>query len=280
MSKVKIGIIIDRYHLEKKTTEFLKYLKSVAEVSLYIEESYLLKSSDFIFDEDLFFVKGKGNLILALVKLIAKETKIPIINPYKGIWNAIHRFMNSVLLKKAGVPVPDFSLIPSDYPPPFESYIVKNIIDQKNYKFKPNIENVNGAIKVSDQRALTEMNNGFYGDMENYQYLYYQKFIKSEWEYKIYVIGEDIYYYKQIPVLVNPNKMESRQKIDEIPELTEIAFKAVETTGLKITSIDFLQNKKGQFFLSDINCTPNFNYIKNGPKIVADYLIEQAKKGC
>ena len=278
MKKVKIGIIIDKYHLFK-IKEFLKYLKSIAEVSIYIEESYLLKSSNFSFDEDLFFVKGKRDLILALVKLIEKETAIPVINPYKGIWNAVHRFMNSVLLRDAGIPVPDFSLIPADYSPPFESYIIKNIIDQKHYKFKPNIEKGNGFIKVRDERALNEINSGFYGDMENYQFLYYQKFIKSKWEYKVYIIGDKIYYYKQIPVLINPNKMESRRKIDEIPELKELAFKAIETTGLKITSIDFLQNKNGQFFLTDINCTPNFNYIKNGPKIVGDYLLEQAKKG-
>lgn len=279
MKKVKIGIIIDKYHLEEKVSEFLKYLKSIAEVSIYIEESYLLKSTDFSFDEDLFFVKGKRDLILALVKLIEKETAIPVINPYKGIWNAVHRFMNSVLLKNAGIPVPDFSLIPADCSPPFESYIIKNIIDQKHYKFKPNIEKRDGFIKVSDERALNEINNGFYGDMENYQFLYYQKFIKSKWEYKVYIIGDKIYYYKQIPVLINPNKMESRREIDEIPELKELAFKAIETTGLKITSIDFLQNKSGQFYLTDINCTPNFNYIKNGPKIVGNYLLEQAKKG-
>ena len=279
MKKVKIGIIIDKYHLEEKVSEFLKYLKSIAEVSIYIEESYLLKSTDFSFDEDLFFVKGKRDLLLALVKLIEKETAIPVINPYKGIWNAVHRFMNSVLLKNAGIPVPDFSLIPADCSPPFESYIIKNIIDQKHYKFKPNIEKRDGFIKVSDERALNEINNGFYGDMENYQFLYYQKFIKSKWEYKVYIIGDKIYYYKQIPVLINPNKMESRREIDEIPELKELAFKAIETTGLKITSIDFLQNKSGQFYLTDINCTPNFNYIKNGPKIVGNYLLEQAKKG-
>jgi len=260
-------------------SEFLKYLKSIAEVSIYIEESYLLKSTDFSFDEDLFFVKGKRDLLLALVKLIEKETAIPVINPYKGIWNAVHRFMNSVLLKNAGIPVPDFSLIPADCSPPFESYIIKNIIDQKHYKFKPNIEKRDGFIKVSDERALNEINNGFYGDMENYQFLYYQKFIKSKWEYKVYIIGDKIYYYKQIPVLINPNKMESRREIDEIPELKELAFKAIETTGLKITSIDFLQNKSGQFYLTDINCTPNFNYIKNGPKIVGNYLLEQAKMG-
>ncbi|MFX0070084.1 MAG: RimK family alpha-L-glutamate ligase [Candidatus Hermodarchaeota archaeon] len=279
MGKVKIGIIIDRYHLEKKVSEFLKYLKSVADISLYIEETYCFKSSNMIFDEDLFFVKGKGDVILALVKQIEQETKIPVINPFKGIWNAIHRFMNSVLLRKVGIPVPDFSLNPSDCSPPFKSYIIKNIIDQKNYKFKPNIDKRNGMMKVSDERALNEIYDGFYGDMENIQFLYYQKFIESEWEYKVYIIGEKIYYYKQIPVLINPNKMESRRKIDEIPELKDLAFKAIETIGLKITSIDFLQDKNGQFFLTDINSTPNFNYIKNGPKMVGDYLIEQAKNG-
>lgn len=271
MKNTKIGIIIDEYHLERKVSEFLRYLKSIAEVSLYIEDSYLLNSSNYYFEEDLFFVKGKGEIILGLVKLIEEETSIPVINSSKGIWNAIHRFMNNTLLKKAGIPVPDFSLNPVNTSPPFESYIIKNIIDQKAYKFKPNIEKKNGYLKVSDERALNEANS--------YQYFFYQKFIKSKWEYKIYGIGEEqIYFHKQLPVLVNPNKMETRREIDEIPELKEIALKAMETLDLKITSIDFLKNKNGQFYLTDINCTPNFNYIKNGPKIVGDYLLEQAKK--
>ncbi|KKM61748.1 hypothetical protein LCGC14_1528650, partial [marine sediment metagenome] len=32
------------------------------------------------------------------------------------------------------------------------------------------------------------------------------------------------------------------------------------------------------FYLTDINCTPNFNYIKNGAKIVVDFLLKQAKR--
>ncbi len=272
---LKLGIITDKFHLEQKLSEFLKYLGKIADVSLYVEESYFLRSSSYKFEEDLFFVKGKRELTLAFIKQIEKETSIPVINSYKGIWNAINRFMNSMLLKKAGIPVPDFTLNPIGILPEFESYIIKNIIDQKNYRFKPKIvKSKNGQEKVSDERALSES----IGGKENYQYLYYQKFVKSKWEYKIYIIGENIYFYKQIPILVNPNKMESRKKIDEIPELKVLAFKAVETIGLKIASIDFLKNKKDEFFLTDINCTPNFNYLKNGPKIVGDFLLAQAKK--
>ena len=269
--KQKIGLIIDNYHLSYKVKEFLEYLKSIADVKIYIEESFLLKSSELNFDEDLFFVKGKGTLILGLVKLIEEQTSIPVINPYKAIWFTINRFLSSTFLRKASIPVPDFSLIPNGETPPFNNYIIKNVIDQKNYAFKPIVDQKNGHFRVADMRALDEVD----GKEIKYHFLYYQKFIKSKWEYKIYGIGEDVYFYKQLPILINPHKMESRQEIKQIPELKEYCLKAMEIMDLKVTSLDFLKSKD-QFYLTDINCTPNFNYIKNGPQIVADFLLEQA----
>lgn len=269
---MKIGIIIDEYHLKYKVSDFLKYLKSKADVKIYIEESFLLNSMDLDFDENLFFTKAKGDLLLAFVKFIEEETSIPVINSYKGIWLAINRFLNSVFLEKAGIPIPEFSLNPKGSSPPFGDYIIKNIIDQKNYKFKPIVNKINGQLMVADERALKEVDK----IDPKYNYLYYQRFIKSKWEYKIYGIGEDVFFYKQLPILVNPNKIESRRKIDDIPELKEYCYKAMEVMDLKITSLDFLKSKD-QFFLSDINCTPNFNYIKDGYKIVVDFLLKQAK---
>ena len=270
----KIGLIIDKYHLEHKISEFLKYINTIADVKIFVEESYLFRSSNSTFKEDIFFVKAKGDLVLSFVKFIEEETSIPVINSYKAIWYAINRFMNSIHLKKAGIPVADFSLNPKDGNPPFKEFIIKNIVDQKKDKFTPLKETVNGFIRVTDRRALNEIES----DEEKYQFLYYQKFIKSDWEYKIYGIGENVYFYKQIPVLENPNKIESRQEIKKISELEEYCLKAMEVTGLKITSLDFLKSADDKFYLTDINCTPNFNYIKNGAKIVADYLLEQAKK--
>lgn len=271
---VKIGIIIDDFHLKEKVTEFLKYLNTKAEISYYVEESALLKKSiTNDLDEDIFFVKGRGDLMIDLAKHVEYNTDIPVINSSKGIWLSIHRFLYSVELRKAGVTVPDFSLNPMNDPPPFSDYIIKNIADQKNYAFLPSIEKIDGKIHVADKRALTEAVE----KKEEYQYYFYQKFIKSKWEYKIYGVGEDIYFYKQLPVLVNPDKMESRQVIEEIPELCETAHKAMETMGLKITSIDFLKSKEGIYYLTDINCTPNFNYMKDGHKIVGDFLLREAK---
>lgn len=269
----EVGIIIDKYHLEHKVTEFLKYLKTKAEVKIYVEETFLLDSSKLKFDENVFLVKGKGDLILALIKLIEEHTDIPVINSYRGTWLAINRFLNSVFLKKAGIPIPEFSLNPKGIVPPFKNYIIKNIIDQKNYKFKPIVHKENGQLRVADERALNEFDK----TDPKYNYLYYQKFIKSKWEYKIYGIGDQVFFNKQLPILVNPNKLESRREIEKIPELGEYCYKAMEIMNLKLTSLDFLKSE-GQFYLTDINCTPNFNYLKDGHKIVANYLLEQAKR--
>ena len=273
MKKPKIGIIIDKFHLEYKVSDFLKYLKSKSNIKLYVEDSYLIKNENLEFDEDLFFVKGKGKLLVSLARMIENETSIPVINPSKAIWLTLHRFLNSILLRNAGICVPDFSLFPSTCQAPFKDYIVKNIVDQKTYTFKPNVLKENGHLKISDERAIKEVKGG----EEDYQYYYYQKFIKSKWEYKIYGFGETLFFYKQIPFLVNPNKMETRRKIQEIPELKEIALKAIKILDLKASSMDFLKSKDGTYYLTDINSMPNFNYIENGSKLFAEFLIEQAK---
>lgn len=270
---IKIGLITDNYHLEKKSSQFLDYCKNKVEVSIYLEEEYFIDFSHYEFNENIFFVKAKGDLIISLVKLIERETNIPVINSSKSISLAFNRFLNSVYLKKAGICIPSFTLNPIGTSPPYKEYIMKNIIDQKNYAFKPQIKEKEGFFEVSDMRAIDESS----GIKPKYSHVYFQDFMRSKWEFKIYIIGEDIFYYKQVPVLMNPNKMESRIEIENIPELTEIAFKAAKAIGLKICSMDFLKSENGAFYLSDINSSPNFNYIKNGPKYVVDYLIKQAK---
>ena len=81
---VKLGLIIDEHHLKEKMADFLAYIKPKAEISYYIEENYLLKKFNNIkFDEDLFFVKGRGDLMVDLAKHIEYETGKTVINSSK-----------------------------------------------------------------------------------------------------------------------------------------------------------------------------------------------------
>jgi len=270
----KLGLIVDKYHLEKKVEQFINYMRNICELSIYVEENYVIDFNDLNFDEDIFFVKGKGDLILNFAKFLERETSIPVINSSKGIWLAFNRFLNSVLLRKAGIRVPDFSLNPKKNNPPFKDYIIKNVRDQDNYAFNPEVKESDNHTMVQDRRAFEEV----YGKNALYNFFYYQEYIESEFEYKIYGIGEDLYFYKQKPILRDPDKMKSRIKIESIPELSETAYRVMDLFNLKITSLDFLKSKQGNYFLTDVNSTPNFNYLKNGPKIIGDFLLSQTKR--
>ncbi len=269
---LKIGIITDLYHRERKLSPFLNYLKRKCEFKVYIEEDFLFNIEYNRFTEDVFFIKGKGDLILSFAKLVERTTSIPIYNSSRGIWIAMHRFINSTLLKSKNIPVPNFCLIPQEQSPPYENYIAKNLIDQKNYAFSPQIKKKHGKLQVIDGRALEESESKSYNS-----FVYYQQFIKSKWEYKFYAIGDKILFFKQLPILVNPNKMESRREINHIPEIETTALKVMNILGLKICSMDFLKDKSGTYYLTDVNSTPNFNYIKNGSELVYKFLKKEAK---
>jgi glutathione synthase/RimK-type ligase-like ATP-grasp enzyme len=271
--KKEIGLIIDKYHLEKKVRKFLSYMNKICNLSIYIEENHLLDFNNINFNEDLFFIKGKGDGILNFAKLIERETNIPVINSSKGIWLAYNRFMNSTVLRSANIRVPNFSLNPKEEKPPFKAFIIKNVRDQDNYAFDPNIKIADHNLEVRDERAIEEV----YGTNPQYNFFYYQEYIESEFEYKIYGIGEQLFYYKQKPILREPDKMKSRVTIEPIVELGEIAYKVMELFNLKITSLDFLKSTEGVYYLTDVNSTPNFNYIKNGWEIVGNYLLSQTK---
>ena len=264
----KVGLIIDKYHLENKVKEFIAYMKKVCKLSLYVEQDYIVDFTEVKFDEDLFFIKGKGDVILNFAKSLEMDTDIPVINSSNGIWLAYNRFLNSSLLRSTGIQVPNFSLNPKDQSPPFQNFIIKNVRDQDNYSFNPTIKRSDGFIEVRDKRALQEA----YGTEAQYNFFYYQEYIESEFEYKIYGIGEDLYFYRQKPTLMDPDKMKSRKAIDPI------ACQVMKLFDLKIISLDFLKSAEEIYYLTDVNSTPNFNYLKNGPENVGKYLISQAKK--
>ncbi len=271
---VKIGIITDDYHFKNKLSELFNYLKDKADIRIYLEQDYLLSFENLNFNEDIFFVKTKGDLALGLVRFIERETSIPVINSYSGIFLAMHRFLNSIYLQRNSIRVPNFALYPINKLPPFNNYIIKNLIDQKNYVFEPQYNAFNDKHRVIDKRALEESHE----EEKIYHYYYYQEFIESEWEYKVYGVGDEIYFYKQIPILMEPNKTKTRKKIPRIPELEEMSLKAMEALNLKIASMDFLKSERELFYLTDINSTPNFTYMERGAQIIGDFLMEQAKK--
>ena len=51
----------------------------------------------------------------------------------------------------------------------------------------------------------------------------------------------------------------------------------MKAIGLKIASVDFLKDIKGNYYLTDINSSPDFTKMKDGSQIVGDYLLKKAR---
>jgi len=273
---MKIGIITNAYEVPR-IQSLLNYLKDKVEVSLYVEEDILLDYKKLTFHEDVFFTKGKGYILLTLANMAedyGRTRGVHVVNDARSVWIAMHRFLHCVVSREAGVRVPEFSLGPSGSTN-FGKTIAKNIIDQnhlRNLDILPRVGK-NGmevpSIKTGEEAG---------SDPRVPDYHFYQRFIETEYEYKIYGFGDRLLFYRQVPVLVNPNKMETRIPIEKIPELDRMARLAMKATGLRIASMDFLK-ENDEYYMTDINATPNFNYIPNGAEILGDYLLELARRG-
>lgn len=271
---MKIGIITERFEVPR-VASLVSYLKEYAQVNLYVEEELLLDSRDVEFREDIFFTKGSGYVLLAAGRLAegggSGRKKIPVVNDASSIRIGIHRFMHNTLCRKAGVNVPDYSFGTLDAVP-FKKFITKNIIDQRHLRFLDLLPLV-GERGTQVPAVETAEEAGREKFVENFHI--YQRFIESRYEYKIYGFGDRLLYYRQIPVLIDPDKMKSREPMMPIPELEIMAKLAMKATGLRVTSMDFLE-ENGKFYMTDINPNPNFNYVPDGPKILGDFLMELA----
>lgn len=267
---MKVGIIATAHEVPR-VASLLRYLEREAQVRLYVDEETLVDSRATAFDEDLIFTKGRGYALLTMARL-AESQGIAVVNGAHATWIATHRLMTSIVCRQAGVRVPEFSL-GTTAPDGFERVVVKNIVDHNHLRFLDVLPIVAGP--GSQVPPITTAEEAGTADIVP-RFHYYQRFLKSQYEHKVYVIGERLLFYRQLPVLVNPDKMATRVQIDEVPALAQAARAATRATGLAIASLDFLE-EDGAFYLTDVNSTPNFNHIDGGAKLVGDYLLAVAR---
>ncbi len=110
---------------------------------------------------------------------------------------------------------------------------------------------------------------------------FYQRYIQSRWEYKIYCIGTDYFYYRQRPQLIEPDKHKTREPIAPDERLRRAARTVQDATGLEVASIDFLYSAaEDRYYCTDVNARPGIRHIESGPKRLGRYLLERARGEC
>ncbi|MFO1312484.1 MAG: hypothetical protein U1F41_10535 [Burkholderiales bacterium] len=267
---MKVGIIATAHEVPR-VASLLRHLGKRAQVTLRVDEDTLVDSREAAFDEDVIFTKGRGYGLLTLARL-AESRGVRVVNSAHATWLATHRFLCGLACRQAGVRVPEFAL-GTTAPASFGRAIVKNVVDHHHLRFLDVLPIVARAGQAIPPVPTAEEA----GERETAaRFHYFQRFLRTRYEYKVYVIGERQLHFRQAPVLVNPDKMATRVPIDAVPELEEAARGVVRATGLAIASLDFLE-EDGVFYLTDVNSTPNYDYLEAGAAMVGDYLVALAQ---
>ena len=215
----------------------------LADVSEY--ERYSAVLADF----DLIFLRIKDE---DLLRALMGKMGTPVLDNPAAIEFSLDRWRVLGAAEAAGVPVPE-QLLPGEsaqWP-----VVVKNRVDRGD----------NLPRKLSP------------GEWAAGRYPYAQRFLESEWEYKVYAFGKRFWFYRQRPTLFFPDKLATREPLGEIRELKEYTAMAAKAAGLQMVSADFLFSGN-LFYLTDLNPTPGLQNLPGGYGAVVPELLRIMRK--
>lgn len=196
------------------------------------------------------FLRSKNE---ALLRALSGVADTPLLDPPAAVEGALDRHRVSTLAAAAGVPVPEERLAGKRALWPV---VVKNRIDRGDNRVRllaPAVWNRGG-------------------------HTYGQRFIKSEWEYKVYLFGPAVFTFRQRPTLFFPDKLATREPVAPDPELVRLARAAAGAVGLSVASLDFLQ-EEGRYLLTDCNPTPGLQHLPGGYGAVLPELLHYLDRG-
>lgn len=260
-----IALVANRDHPE--VVHMLEEIKKLG------HRSHLLDPKNIAMDLD----NPKINYDLFAVKVIsyssyhsiavAEAAGIPTINHLESIKKVKDKIFTDIILRKHKMPRPRAFFA--------ESYSA--LVEYENSFHYPMIlKPFNGSKNEAYLiHALNEVQS-----IENYDLLYLQEYIPNDgYDRKVYVIGEEVYGILRPSPLVKKYETkddEERREYKVQDDVGELALKCGEIFDLEVYGVDFIENKKGEFKIIDINDFPGFRGVKNAGNKIARYLIDRA----
>jgi glutathione synthase/RimK-type ligase-like ATP-grasp enzyme len=101
--------------------------------------------------------------------------------------------------------------------------------------------------------------------------VYAQDFIQSDWEHKVYVVGDALFAFEQRPTMLHPEKLATRRQVNVDPVLGAYARRAAEAVGLEVAGIDFLFDR-GEPKVTDVNSNQGLHTFPEGFEALDAYI--------
>ena len=205
---------------------------------------------------DLVFSKIKDDVALTVLDALEAEN-VRLINTPASIRHSKHRPRATAAAAAAGVPVPrDFSGALAEVP--FERFVIKNEQDDNDAQIPVIIEDAETRARITAELGADRR-------------VYVQEKIETELEFKVYGIGDELYGFAQRPILVNPNKHETRRVLDVPESLAVLTRKTLAAVGLEIGGVDFL-GSLDRPAMTDVNSTQGLQNFPEGYAALIRYF--------
>lgn len=205
---------------------------------------------------DLVFFKSKDTRFLDLMAALEAQHTTRVINSVASVRLTRHRQASLAKAAAAGVPTPDDFLGPLQ-DVPFPHFVVK--AEFEDDPFKPRM--------VESPAA----HNALIAELGANARIYAQRFISTDWEYKLYAVSGEVFAFRQRPMLFFPDKLATRETITAPQQLVEWTRLTGQATGLDTIGVDFL-TENDQAFLTDINSIQGVQNFPEGCEAMIDYF--------
>jgi glutathione synthase/RimK-type ligase-like ATP-grasp enzyme len=207
---------------------------------------------------DLVFFKSKSPVFLGVMEALEGRETARVINSVEAVRLTRHRQRGAQRVAAAGVPIAD-DFLGALGEVPFDQFVIKG-----EFEDDPAIPRL---VITEEQReaALRDLGEG--------AHIYVQRYIPSDWEYKLYAVQRSVFAFRQRPTLINSNKHATRQPIDLPPDLAAFALSSATATGLETIGVDFLLDGQ-QPLLTDINSIQGVQNFSAGCKALIVMFAE------
>lgn len=211
--------------------------------------SILDADADWVASRGLIFVRSRSPRLLVLLRG-AEARGAHVVNQVRAIRAARHRATAIARVAVSGVPAAQ------DYEGPLASVpFERAVLKRRN----------------DDGRSIPVLYEGKGRANGRNRVVYAQSYIRSAWEYKVYVVGDALFAFVQRPTMEYPDKLSTRQRVPVDPVLGTYARRAAEAVGLEVAGIDFLFDRD-EPRVTDVNSNQGLHTFAEGYEALEGHL--------
>lgn len=199
---------------------------------------------------DTVFAKSTHGRVVARLEEL-ESFGVRVINSPERIRLAADRAAVGHLARSLDIPTPDQRVGPLEVID-FDRYVVKT----RNRVF---------AITSAAEHERLKASLGERTEV------YAERFVDAEWEHKLFIVGQEIFHYRQRPAGMTPDARSTRTLAGPNLELESWARALVEAVELDVAGVDFLDTTEG-FVLTDLNSMPGIDRVEGGPRALKELI--------